>query len=291
MLAVSLVLVPLSGGGAMFAADDAGEGEVKTAAAPPASARSGAAQNDAVQNSVGMRFVSIAPGEFSMGLPDAVRNEEPPEEYPPHRVAITRPYYLGVCEVTQRQWQTVMNTNPSWHSSTGGGAGTVGATDTSDLPIEQISYNDVIAFCTALGSRAEEAAAKRSYLLPTEAEWEYACLGGKTAPFVAGGGAPAAQQALHAVGGGSANEFGLYDMRGNAWEWCADWYGVGYYRESAPRDPQGPAHGVLRVVRGRDWIFSGFGDRPYLTRDPSPASRKCAFLGCRLVCIVAQSKP
>lgn len=234
-------------------------------------------------NSIGMQLVQVPAGEFSLGLPDADRSEELPSEYAPHRVRITRPFYLGVHEVTQQQYSRVMEANPAWHAATGEGAGSITGQDSSVYPVEQVSWHDAEQFCRRLSQIADEQKAGRSYRLPTEAEWEYACRAGKTAPL-AGAAKSSTEEALRPIGSGTPNEFGLHDMRASVWEWCADWYGVGYYSASPREDPQGPQQGVLRVVRGRDWIFSGFGNRPYLTRDPSPPSRKSKWIGFRVVC-------
>jgi uncharacterized protein (TIGR02996 family) len=196
----------------------------------------------------GMAFVLIPPGTFWMGAQD----EEPwmdPDEEPRHRVRLTRGFFLGKHQVTQRQWQAVLGVNPSHHPG-------------DDLPVESVSHDDCLAFCgrltQLLGRRAR---------LPSEAEWEYACRAGTRTSYCSGEG----KEALRLVGwcsytgdwdgsGGMQpvgllrpNSWGLFDMHGNVWEWCSDWYGPDYYRVSPADDPPGPADGETRVVRGGSW--------------------------------------
>ena len=240
-----------------------------------------------MSNAIGMQFVLMPAGEFSMGLPDAERNGEVPAEYPPHRVRLSKAFYLGVHEVTQGQYASVMSANPSWHSAAGEGASAVAGKDASSFPVEQVSWHEATDFCRRLAELPDEKAARRTYRLPTEAQWEYACRAGKTTPYTREA-ASAGDAVLSPVGSGKPNELGLHDMRSSVWEWCADWHGAGYYAQSSHDDPQGPAMGLLRVVRGRDWVFGGYGDRPYLTRDPCPPARKSRWIGFRVVCETAK---
>jgi len=240
-----------------------------------------------ITNSVGMEFTQIPAGEFSMGMPD--RGEENPPDVPEHQVRITTPFYLGKYEITQRQYSTVMNSNPSWHQLSGGGEHEIDAVDTSSYPVEMVSWEDATEFCHRLSDLPEEQAAGRHYRLPTEAEWEYACRGGKSDPLEPENIpfpdiTPQDQKPIVVkdVGSYSPNEFGLFDMRENVWEWCADWYSRDYYKQSPRDDPQGPASGLFRVVRGRAWVFTG--NKLRYPRDPTPASHKCCFLGFRVVC-------
>jgi formylglycine-generating enzyme required for sulfatase activity len=204
-------------------------------------------------------------------------------EGPQHEVEITKAFWLGVHEVTQKQFKAVMGYNPSFYSSDGkggkglkypessepaGGKDKVKGLDTSDFPVENVSYDEAVAFCKKLTQK--EAKSGRKYRLPTEAEWEYACRGGgdKDQVFYVGnslsskqanfngelpyGGADKAAhlQRTCKVGSYKANKFGLYDMHGNVWEWCSDWYGKDYYKKSPRRDPAGPSEGSSRVMRG-----------------------------------------
>ena len=240
-------------------------------------------------NSIGMKFVLVPAGEFTMGLPDQNHKKVPPAEYPPHRVHVTRPFLVGAYEVTQAEYRKVTGLSPSWRTATGGGASEVTGQDAARYPVEQVSWNDAAEFIRLLSTAPAERSAGRSYRLPTEAEWEYACRAGRKAPHVAAPlpnrDAPATK--VRPVGSYGANEFGLFDMRENVWEWCSDWFGVGYYRQSPSEDPQGPATGIVKVVRGRDWIFTQNED--CLLRDPAPAHRGSPTIGFRLVCVKASS--
>src|SRR5262245_23820629 len=113
-----------------------------------------------------MKFAPIPAGTFLMGSPHEEKQRSKDEEQ--HEVEITRPFYLGVFEVTQKQWRTVMGTNPSSLNRDRVGS------DTDDFPVETVSWDDAVAFCEALSALPEEKAARRTYRLPTEAEWEYA---------------------------------------------------------------------------------------------------------------------
>ena len=246
---------------------------------PTASEASTASRPEVVTNSIGMKFVLVPAGSFVMGLPDEVRNHDPPLSYAPHTVQISRPFLLGMVEVTQHQFRRVVP------SSASGGAVKVAA----EMPVTNITWKDAERFCSALSALPSERAAGRTYRLPTEAEWEYACRGGRKIPFEgrAGGADRAADQsAIRPIGMRKPNEFGLYDMRENAWEWCADWYQTGYYRNAPSHDPQGPESGVARVVRGRQWVFSEF-EHCLLTRDPMSPWRSSPLVGFRVVCTVA----
>jgi formylglycine-generating enzyme required for sulfatase activity len=233
-----------------------------------------------ITNSIGRRLVLIPKGKFLMGSPKGEAEREPfgkgSEEQ--HEVEITRPFYLGMYEVTQAEYEKVMGTNPSWFSATGGGKAKVGP-DTSKFPVEQVSWKDAVEFCEKLSARAAEKRSGRVYRLPTEAEWEYACRGGaSTKPFhfatsipslsstqanfngnfPYGGAAKAPSlERTTTVGSYKANAFGLFDMHGNVWEWCADWYDKDYYKTSPRKDPTGPTTGTARVLRGGSWDGSG----------------------------------
>jgi formylglycine-generating enzyme required for sulfatase activity len=166
----------------------------------------------------------------------------------PHTVTLTSAFYLGKTVVTQAQWHNKMGSHPSYFSGN------------ANNPVEQVSWNDITGFHIATGLR-----------LPTEAEWEYACRGGTTTAFHSMPGYPNGTNddsplgniawnadnsggTTHAVGGKSANAFGLYDMSGNVWEWCQDWYGD--YSESkvtTPTEPSVGQYGAYRVLRGGCW--------------------------------------
>jgi formylglycine-generating enzyme required for sulfatase activity/outer membrane protein assembly factor BamB len=227
-----------------------------------------------VTNSIGMDLALLPPGEFLMGSPDTDLDARE-DEKPRHRVRITRPFYMGRYEVTQEEYQRVMGTNPSFFSPTGHGKDRVAGLNAGRFPAEQVRWHDAVAFCARLSELPAEKEAGRVYRLPTEAEWEYACRAGTTTPFSAGdslsslqanfnGNNPAGGAArgpflarTSAVGSYAPNAWGLYDMHGNVWEWCADWYGRTYYRESPSEDPAGPATGSSRVIRGGEWYGDG----------------------------------
>jgi uncharacterized protein (TIGR02996 family) len=227
-----------------------------------------------VVNSIGMRFALIPAGVFVMGAPET-EPESQTDEYPRHRVEITCPFYLGVFPVTHEQYQAVMGRNPS-RFAVSTGTDLVGDADPSSFPVDGPSWESAVEFCVRLGKLSGEREAARKYRLPTEAEWEYACRGGAsatTATYV-GRGLPSTlanydgnfpYQAPEgpylnrpsAVGSYPSNAFGLHDMLGNVWEWCADYYSATWYRDSPLRDPQGPAAGPGRVLRGGCWFFGG----------------------------------
>ena len=203
-----------------------------------------------ITNSIGMKLVLIPAGEFLMGSPASDKDARP-DEKPQHRVRITRPFYLGATEVTQGQYRAVTGQSPSHFKGS------------DDLPVEQVSWNDAIAFCDKLSALEKGQLGGARYRLPTEAEWEYACRGGSTTRYSFGddaahmgefawyadnsGGKP------HSVGQKRPNDFGLYDMHGNVWEWCSDLYDVKYYGYSPSADPPGPLQSTFRVSRGGGW--------------------------------------
>ena len=209
-------------------------------------------------NEIGMNFVLIPAGIFMMGSPlnEKGRNSDEIQ----HEVTITRSFYLQTTEVTQGQWQAVMGYNPSQFSSCG-----------EMCPVEKVSWHDVQRFI----KRLNEKEGQNRYRLPTEAEWEYAARAGSTTPFpngqitVTGCGFDANMNQLgwycgnsgfksHPVAQKQPNRWGLFDMHGNVWEWCQDWYGD--YPNEHVTDPGGPKNGWLRVNRGGSLNdFSMFG--------------------------------
>ncbi|HET6882444.1 MAG TPA: formylglycine-generating enzyme family protein [Pirellulales bacterium] len=249
---------------------------------------------DRLTNSIGMRFVGIPRGTFTMGVKDRGNSLRPPPGCPPHEVTITRGFWLGECEATQGQFQEIMGRNPSAYS-----AAARAAESANDFPVEQVTWHDAVAFCERLSDREQEKAAGRSYRLPTEAEWEYACRSGTSEPYTwsaqraaddNSGDAAGIEPPLPVtkVGSYRPNSLGLYDMRGNVWEWCGDWFDRTYYLCSPKSDPQGPATGYLKVVRGGDWIFVGeICPINYPIMSPSQAS---PFVGFRVVCEVSSDE-
>ena len=203
-------------------------------------------------NSLGMTFILLPAGTFTMGSPSS----EPgrwDDEGPQHQVTLTRAFYMQTTEVTQEQWETVMGSNPSYFSGC------------PTCPVEQVSWDDTQGFITEMNKRGEG-----TYGLPTEAQWEYGARAGSTTAFYNGaitelscGLDPNlnaigwycynAESKTHPVGQKTPNAWGLYDMSGNAWEWCQDWYGGSYYSVSRSVDPPGPIGGSYRVFRGGSW--------------------------------------
>jgi formylglycine-generating enzyme required for sulfatase activity len=227
-----------------------------------------------IENSIGMKLAYIPAGTFVMGSPESEAEREPQEV--PHEVTISRPFYLGVYEVTQRQFGQVMSS-----LSRGGAVFTESRGGGPEHPMENVPWASAVEFCTRLSNLPAEKQAGRRYRLPTEAEWEYACRAGTTTAFHFGeqlssrqanfngaypyGGAQPGPYLRRTakVGSYEPNAWGLYDMHGNVAEWCADYYDPDYYRRSPKADPPGPEKGViatqfqneyLRVVRGGSWI-------------------------------------
>ncbi|MCY2986332.1 MAG: SUMF1/EgtB/PvdO family nonheme iron enzyme, partial [Planctomycetota bacterium] len=206
-----------------------------------------AATLEMLTNSIGIKLVLIPSGEFLMGSPDS-HSDALPDEKPQHRVQITKPFYLGVYEVSQAQYQKVVGNNPSTFKG-------------ESLPVETVSWDDAVAFCKRLSEVAEERAAGRTYRLPTEAEWEYACRAGSTSKYSFGDSEAELEKydwydknsgkRTHPVGEKQANAWGLYDMQGNVWEWCQDRYGP--YKEGLAIDPSGPGSASNRLFRGGGW--------------------------------------
>jgi len=230
-------------------------------------------------NSLGMRFALVPQGAFLMGSPPDEADRSDDERL--HEVTITRPFWLGVFQVTQKQYQTVTGNNPSYFCAGGAGRNVVEGLDTADFPVERVSWQDAQDFLKAMAALPEEKSNRRRYRLPTEAEWEYACRAGTDVKYVFCPDFPSATlissqanfDGNHAygsyakgpylartcrVGSYAPNPFGLYDVHGNVWEWCSDWYGSDYYRNSPKKDPQGPANGSGRVDRGGSWYNVGW---------------------------------
>jgi formylglycine-generating enzyme required for sulfatase activity len=216
-------------------------------------------------NSIGMKLKLIPAGEFLMGSP-ADEAERYDDEGPQHRVRITKSFYMGVTEVTQGQWFSVMKTKP-WE-------GQENVREGDAYPATYVSWADAVEYCGKLS-----ALEGKQYRLPTEAEWEYACRGGKSTSYsfgsdasqlssyawwggIIGDGNAKTEQYAHEVGVKQSNPYGLYDMHGNVWEWCSDWKGE--YSSSSVVDPVGPSTGSNRVGRGGGWRSSARGCRSAL---------------------------
>ena len=212
----------------------------------------------------GIKLKRIPAGEFLMGSSKADDPDAEYDEQPRHRVRITRPFYLGVTEVTQGQYRAVTGQAPSNFNGS------------DDLPVETVSWNDAIQFCNTLSEReglkpyyqfgGGAQSGGEGYRLPTEAEWEYACRAGNPARYSFGDNTASLDEyawydgnsstKTHPVGQKRPNAFGLYDMHGNVYEWCWDEYDAKYYAQSPVDDPRGPSGASVRVIRGGGWSSS-----------------------------------
>jgi len=221
-----------------------------------------------VTNSIGMKLRLIQPGTFLMGSEKGAGDEKPV-----HRVTIAKPFYLGVCEVTQEQYEAVMGTNPSRFKG-------------PNRPVESVSWQDAQELCRRLSEREGV-----KYRLPTEAEWEYACRAGSSTEYCFGDSQAGLGDyawfkensggTTHDAGQRKANAWGLHDMHGNVWEWCADWYGE--YTTSDAEDPRGPRSGEYRVLRGGSWYRDPEGQRSALRHYFEP-SYSLMDMGVRVAC-------
>jgi formylglycine-generating enzyme required for sulfatase activity len=289
---------------------------------------------------VKMEMVLIPAGEFKMGSGESAEETAAffkknygmifltadyfKDDHPQHRVRITKPFYLGTYHVTRGQFRQFVkdsgyktdaekddhpgaigwnpekqefgfNKDYSWRN--------MGFQQTDEHPVVNVSFNDAVGFCNWL-SRKEG----KTYRLPTEAEWEYACRAGTTTRYYSGDDPemlakvanvadatfkakfPAWKWTIKAsdgyvftapVGQFKPNAFGLYDMHGNAWQWCADWYGDDYYGRSPADDPKGPDTGDRRVLRGGSWMDFPSNPRSAARHWVAPADRT-GFPGFRV---------
>jgi len=235
-------------------------------------------------NSIGMKLKLIPAGEFMMG-PSESDDDVREDENPPHEVRITKPFYLGVYAVTQAEYEEVMGKNPSPFSKEGHFADRVSGEDTSHYPVHHVPWHDAVEFCKRLSTKEG-----KTYRLPTEAEWEYACRAGTTTPYSFGDN-PASlkeyawytgnsDETTHPVGQKKPNAWGLHDMYGNVAEWCADWYAGDYYGKSAVDDPMGPDSGTSRVLRGGAFGYSARDVRSAYRIDSQPVLR--CYVGFRV---------
>ena len=251
-----------------------------------------------VVNSLGMKFVLIPAGHFTMGTPEDEKDRTL-FEGPQHAVHITRPFYMGIYEVTQKEFEKVMGSHPSLFKKVDG-------QDTSRFPVENVTYEESVKFCQKLSALAAEKEASRRYRLPTEAEWEYACRAGSSTAFTHGSKLSSMQanfNGWHPYGGAERgpylerpttvgsykpNAFGLYDMHGNVYEWVADWHDEKYYAESPLRDPRGPPTGKYRCLRGGSFrnvaSYLRSGDRY-----PDLPNRRHEDHGLRIVAMVGEA--
>jgi formylglycine-generating enzyme required for sulfatase activity len=282
-----------------------------------------------ITNSIGMKLVRIPAGKFLMGSTRTQQDKAIADyekaagekadndvishircEGPRHEVEITKPFYLGICEVTQKQYRQIMGNNPSWFSSEGGGKDEVEGLNTDDFPVEHVSWDDAQTFLRKLSALPEERKKGRDYRLPTEAEWEYACRGGRSDKTFHYGNSLSSKQAnfngrdypyggaargpylgrTRKVGSYRPNAFGLYDMHGNVWEWCQDCFDAKYYLDSPKKDPKGPSTRKYRVLRGGAW-----NNHPHWCRSAYRGvfvpGHRYSRLGFRVVCSPVAGTP
>ena len=204
---------------------------------------------------LGLQIVWVKPGTFTMGSPSSESGRESDETQ--HPVTLINGFYLGKYEVTQDQWEKVMGSNPSKYRG-------------ADRPVEMVSWNDAVAFCkklTEMEKKAGRVPEGMAYQLPTEAQWEYTCRAGTTTAYSWGDSISAKNASYHRknpegttpVGKYPPNPWSFHDMHGNVWEWCADWYNT--YPSGSVTNPEGPASGWDRVLRGGSWYHTGAGLR------------------------------
>lgn len=237
-------------------------------------------------NNIAFKMVLVEAGTFIMGA-TSEQTGAASDELPAHQVTFTKDYYMGETEVTQALWYAVMGQKPTsdgsqWTSTYGVG---------DNYPAYYISWNDCQEFITKLNQLTG-----LEFRLPTEAEWEYAARGGNkatTQTLYSGSNIiddvawyrDNRSSGTHIVAGKSANALGLYDMSGNVWEWCNDWYSSSYYSSSPQTDPTGPSSGTYRVMRGGSWNSIASHCR-VAYRYSSPVSSRINYYGMRLALTV-----
>lgn len=220
-------------------------------------------------NGIKYNMVWVDGGTFRMGA-TSEQGSEISDEKPVHSVTLSG-YYIGKTEVTQALWQAVMGSNPSYFEG-------------DDLPVEQVSWDDCQEFIRKLNSLTGQ-----NFRLPTEAEWEFACRGGNNSRGYKYSGSNYIDNVAwydgnsgdktHPVATKSPNELGIYDMSGNVWEWCADWYGD--YSSGRQTNPKGPYDGSDRVYRGGSWLNNARRCRSSDRYNCYPPYRN-SYLGLRL---------
>jgi len=244
-----------------------------------------------ITNSIGMKLVYIPDGNFIMGTPELEAWGTHTGVYttPIHEVKISKGFWLGQTEVTQGQYEAVMGTNPSYFKGI-------------NNPVEQVSWNDAMEFCKRLSEKEG-----KTYTLPTEAQWEYACRAGTETRFYFGDQIrygliytdkwgvtdsfwhnENSGNSTHPVVQKKSSAWGLYDMYGNVCEWCLDWYDKDYYSVSPEVDPQGPSSGQHRVLRGGSYKISSMFAVPKFgswVRDEDAPDHQDNSIGFRVVVI------
>lgn len=235
--------------------------------------------SEPITNTLGMELKLIPAGTFLMGSPVDETDRE--EDETQHKVTISKPFYMQTTEVTQGQWTALMGSEPWKGKDFVKGGVNYAAT--------YLSWDNAVTYCKRLSEKEG-----KKYRLPTEAEWEYACRAGTETTWSHGNDETAlgdyawyeknafnfGERYVHQVGLKKPNAFGLYDMHGNVWEWCHDYYGEDYYKSSPAMDSQGPASGSYRVLRGGSWNFSTRGTR---SANRNGLDADAEYFGFRLV--------
>ena len=244
-----------------------------------------AAATDVVINSIGMPLKPIAAGRFRLGAPssDAAAGDE---EKPEHTVDITEAFLIGVTEVTQEQFQTVMDSNPSSYSPHGSKQKEVVGLDTMGFPVESVTWGEAREFCDRLSQLPRELESGRFYRLPTEAEWEFAA---KSARAISATKRPipsSSDQRLRPsiVSDSKMNAAGLVGIDENVSEWTGDWFSSDYYTTSTGRNPKGADDGAVKSFRGAAWNSSPIARR-ITSRDADVPEARRDDLGFRVICV------
>jgi sulfatase modifying factor 1 len=234
-----------------------------------------------ITNTIGMTLNKIPAGTFMMGSPDTEKDRQDDEHQ--HKVTISKAFYMQTTEVTQRQWKAVMGTEP-WK-------GEDYVKEGPDYPAVYVSWDDAVAYCKKLSEKES-----KTYRLPTEAEWEYACRAGAKTTWSFGDDENKLgdyawyrenawdidEKYAHQVRLKKPNAFGLYDMHGNVHEWCHDYFEEDYYKQSPAKDPTGPTSGSSRVLRGGSWNLGTRYTRS-ANRNANVAGARSYYYGFRLV--------
>lgn len=243
-------------------------------------------------NSIGITLLPIQPGRFIMGQPDPGRHGEDLSEFPPHPVTLTRGFFIGAHEVTREQFAAIMAKDqlpdlsaPLFASQ----LEEMSEDELNQLPVTGVTWEQANTFCQKLTALEEKNVALGRYRLPSEAEWEYVCRAGEPPRILPDSKLPVHGEAagrlpplpLRPVGSYSPNAWGVFDMRGNAWEWTNDWYQRDYYVHSLEKNPTGPGRGEFKVVRGGNWRFVG--EECLIDSNPLPPWKGNPVVGFRVV--------
>ncbi len=224
---------------------------------------------------LGMKMIYVEGGSFMMGATSEQSDAAKSDERPAHTVRL-EPYYIAECELTQAQWQKIMGNNPSYFKG-------------ESHPVDTVSWEDAQNFCRELSYITG-----KTYILPTEAQWEYAARGGKYRETTKYSGSYSVDAvawyetnsngSTHPVKQKRPNKLGIYDMSGNVWEWCSDWYSSNYYSSSPQSNPEGALSGETRVLRGGGYHISSQYCRVSYRDYDMPSYRRNRS-GFRVVCL------